>query len=81
MWAAGGLMDREGAAKRRMLSLAESPPSVEVEACAGVLPLMGAADGMVTVAGSMDGGWESSVCEQRVSTQAEMEQQLAGGRC
>ena len=25
MWAAGGLMDREGAAKRRMLSLAERP--------------------------------------------------------
>jgi hypothetical protein len=44
-------MGREGAAKRRMLSLAESP-SVEVEACWGVVPLTGAADGIVTVAGS-----------------------------
>jgi hypothetical protein len=39
-------MGREGATKRRMLSLAERP-SAEVEACWGVLPLTGAAEGIV----------------------------------
>lgn len=42
----GGLMGRLGAAKRRMLSLTERP-SVEVDAWLGVLPLTGAADGIV----------------------------------
>jgi hypothetical protein len=46
----GGLMGRLGATKRRMLSLAE-PPSVEVAAWLGVLPLTGAAEGIV-------GNWE-----------------------
>ena len=48
MCAAGGLMGREGAAKRRMLSLAERP-SVEEAAWLGVVPLVGAAEGIVTV--------------------------------
>ena len=48
MCAAGGLIGREGAAKRRMLSLAERP-SVEVAAWLGVVPLVGAAEGIVTV--------------------------------
>lgn len=47
MCAAGGLMGRLGAAKRRMLSLAERPPSVEVAAWLGVFPLTGAAAAMV----------------------------------
>ena len=46
MWAAGGLMGRLGAAKRRMLSLADRP-SVEVVAWLGVLPLGGAVEGIV----------------------------------
>lgn len=48
MCEAGGLMGRLGAAKRRMLSLAERP-SLEVAACAGTLPLGGAAEGIVKV--------------------------------
>lgn len=39
MWAAGGLIGLEGAAKRRMLSLAERPS----------LPLGGAVEGIVAV--------------------------------
>lgn len=46
MCAAGGLNGRLGAAKRRMLSLAERP-SVEVAAWLGVVPLTGAAEGIV----------------------------------
>lgn len=52
----GGLMGRLGAAKRRMLSLAERP-SVEVAAWLGVLPLTGAAEGMV---GSIEGGYRAA---------------------
>ena len=48
-------MGRLGAAKRRMLSLAERP-SPEVAACEGVVPLAGAAEGIVGGRASMDGG-------------------------
>lgn len=46
MWAAGGLIGRLGAAKRRMLSLAERP-SAAAAAAAGVVPLSGAAEGIM----------------------------------
>jgi hypothetical protein len=46
---AGGDMGRLGAAKRRMLSLAERPSLVEVADCEGTLPLAGAAEGIVDV--------------------------------
>ena len=52
MWAAGGLNGRLGAAKRRMLSFADSvSPLMDVEAWGVEVPLTGTADGMV------DCGW------------------------
>ncbi len=47
MCEAGGDIGRLGAAKRRMLSLAERPSPVEVADCDGRLPLTGAAEGIV----------------------------------
>jgi hypothetical protein len=48
VWAAGGLMGRLGAAKRRMLSLAEGPSPLEVAAWEGV------AEGIVAGYASID---------------------------
>jgi hypothetical protein len=54
VWAAGGLMGRLGAAKRRMLSLAERPSPVEVAAWEGTFPSTGAAEGIVAGCASID---------------------------
>lgn len=67
MWEAGGLKGREGAAKRRMLSLAERP-SVEVAAWAGTAPLAGAAEGIM------------ARCGRKSSQSAEGEKSLYGAR-
>jgi hypothetical protein len=53
VWAAGGLMGRLGAAKRRMLSLAERPSPV-VAAWEGTFPSTGAAEGIVAGYASID---------------------------
>ena len=60
-------MGRLGAAKRRMLSLAERP-SVEVAAWLGVLPLTGAAEGIVAAIEGIElQANVSRVCMRRLS--------------
>jgi hypothetical protein len=55
VWAAGGLIGRLGAAKRRMLSLAEMPSPVDVAAWGGGFPWTAAAEGIVAGYASIDG--------------------------
>jgi hypothetical protein len=62
-------MGRLGAAKRRMLSLAERP-SLEVAVCWGTLPWTGSAEGIVAVyvCASIDCLELEFICEESVCT-------------